>query len=518
MQRMATDAHGWERCCNNPFESAQIRMNHYTTIRSCRLEVAVQELKEKIEKLAQKIDKNNRWRQRECVNLIPSETTPSPLVKLCEISDPAGRYAEHRTMKGQEVYFYQGIDFIREVEEELSKEMASYFGCSRVELRTISGQMANEVVFKALVKFINRDRKEGEPFRKMKLVMNNELNKGGHLSSQPMGALFNYVEEDPATGQERVINFPVTKDCLYKTDTSELEKLLEKHKPELIVFGKSMFLHKEPVEFVHNIVKNWNPKPVVMYDMAHVLGLYGILQEPFKEGADVVTGSTHKTFFGPQRGVVASNISKESPLSKLWIDIKGRAFPGSTSNHHLGTLLALLMATYEMNTFKNDYQNQIRKNAKAFARSLKDTGIQVEGDERDGFTETHQVVIRVSKYGSGNELAQRLENNNIITNYQALPDDESFLNASGIRTGVQEMTRFGMQEKDFEALAGYVSDVIIKNADVREKIAGFRSGFLKMRYCLSPEDGIPIMARIFSSIFPDRHFIESVIANAKDLV
>ncbi len=463
-------------------------------------------LLEKVENLVTRIETNNRWRQGECFNLIPSETTPSPLVKLCEISDPAGRYAEHRTMKGKEIYFYQGIDFIRDIEEELCKEMAEFFGCPRVELRPISGQMANEVVFKAMVKFVNRGRKEGEPVRKLRLVMNNALTKGGHLSSQPMGALFNYVEEDPETGKERVINFPVKNDNQHKTDTDRLSELLERERPELIVFGKSMFIHKEPVAFVNSIVKDWEPKPVIMYDMAHVLGLYGVLQEPFQEGADVVTGSTHKTFFGPQRGIIASTITKESPLSKLWIDIKGRAFPGSTSNHHLGTLLALLMATYEMNAFKEDYQAQVRKNAQAFARALKDAGIDVEGDPADGFTETHQVLIRVKKYGTGNELAQRLENSNIITNYQALPDDETFLEASGIRMGVQEMTRFGMKEEDFKVLAGYIADTIVKSKNTKEEIKKFRKNFLKMQYCLPGEDAAPLAAKILSSLFPHRDF------------
>lgn len=477
----------------------------------------MQGLTEKIKDLAKRIEANNTWRQRECINLIPSETTPSPLVKLCEISDPSGRYAEHRTMKGKEIYFYQGIEFIRDVEEQLRTELAGYFGCPRVELRPVSGQMANEVVFKAVVKFINRGRKEGEPFRKLKLVMNNELTKGGHLSSQPMGSLFNYVEEDPATHKEKVVNFPVRKDCLYKTDTAKLTELLAQEKPELIVFGKSMFLYKEPVDFVYNIVKDWQPRPVIMYDMAHVLGLYGILQEPFKEGADIVTGSTHKTFFGPQRGIVASNISKESPLSRLWIDIKGRAFPGSTSNHHLGTLLALLTATYEMNAFKADYQTQVRKNARAFARALNDAGIDVEGDEADGFTETHQVVIRVSKHGAGNELAQRLEANNIITNYQALPDDESFLQASGVRMGVQEMTRFGMKEEDFKTLAHYVADVVVKNAAAKEKVADLRQKFLKMHYCLSAEEAAPIAARLFSTIFSSKELFGAIVANLEQL-
>ena len=392
------------------------------------------------------------------------------MVKLCEISDPSGRYAEHRTMKGEEIYFYQGTDFIREVEEELQEELCRFFDCTEVELRPISGQMANEVVFKGMVRFINRDRPEGQPMRKMKLVMNNDLNKGGHLSSQPMGALFNYVEEDPKTGKEYVINFPVLEENPYKPDTKKLGEILEKHKPELVVFGKSMFLYQEPIKFVRDLVKDWETPPVIMYDMAHVLGLYGVFQKPMVEGADLITGSTHKTFFGPQRGVVAGNFPKGSRLRKLWLDIKSRAFPGSTSNHHLGTLLALLMATYEINEFKEEYQKQVQSNAKSFARSLKDRGILVEGDESAGFTETHQVVIRVRSFGTGQEISRRLEENNIITNYQALPDDETFLDPSGIRMGVQEMTRFGMKEEDFDELSGLIADVVIKDKKVKEEV------------------------------------------------
>jgi glycine/serine hydroxymethyltransferase len=101
------------------------------------------ELESKIRSVIDRAAGNSVWRQRECFNLIPSETTPSLLVKMCEISDPAGRYAEHRKMKDEELYFYQGIDFIREVEEEARAELCRYFGCPQVELRPISGQMAN---------------------------------------------------------------------------------------------------------------------------------------------------------------------------------------------------------------------------------------------------------------------------------------------------------------------------------------------------------------------------------------
>ncbi len=472
---------------------------------------------DKVESLSERLIANNIWRQHESFNLIPSESTPSLLVKMCEISDPAGRYAEHKTMKGQEVYFYQGIDFIKDVEEAAQSELADFFGCSEVELRPVSGQMANEVIFKGMVRFLNRGRSEGQPMRKMRLVMNNDLNKGGHLSSQPMGSLFNYVQEDPETGKERVLNFPVLEGNPYKPDPEMLAEMLEANRPDLMVFGKSMFLYPEPVAFAADLVKDWERPPVIMFDMAHVLGLYGAFQAPLADGANVMTGSTHKTFFGPQRGLIAGNFPKGHPLRKLWIDIKGRAFPGSTSNHHLGTLVGLLMSAYEMNEFKDVYQPQVRANAKAFARALKGKGIQVEGDESDGFTETHQVLIRIDSFGNGMDIARKLEDHNIVTNYQALPDDATFLEPSGIRMGVQEMTRFGMIEDDFDTLAGLIADLIIKGNDVKAEAAKYRQNFMKMKYCLPFDKAVPLAARVMKSIFPYPGFADTFAENLQKI-
>ncbi|HSA96942.1 MAG TPA: hypothetical protein VLJ16_12890 [Acidobacteriota bacterium] len=475
-------------------------------------------LADKAKNLAARAERNGAWRQKDCFNLIPSEATPSLLVKMCEIADPSGRYAEHRTMKGEEVYFYQGTDFIRDVEVECQNELAAYFGCTDIELRPISGQMANEVVFKGLVRFLNRGRAAGQASRRMRLVLNNELIYGGHLSAQPMGALFNFVEEDPATGKEQVVNFPVRKDNPYRVDLDALAAILESHRPELVVFGKSMFLYREPVRFVADIVRGWEDRPVLMYDMAHVLGLYGAFQAPFEEGADVVTGSTHKTFFGTQRGVVAGNMPKGSPFRPLWTEIKGRAFPGSTSNHHLGTLLGLLMAAYEMNAFKEPFQKQVRANARALAQALHAHGVPVEGDPADGYTETHQVIIRVKPFGPGMEIARRLETNNVLTNYQALPGDATFLESSGVRLGVQEMTRFGMVEKDFDALAGLMADIIVRNKPAGPEVAKYRKNFLEMGFTLPPAEALPLAAGILAAVLPHGGYAARFVENLRRAV
>jgi glycine/serine hydroxymethyltransferase len=481
------------------------------------------ELKKSLHELGKEVTDNNQWRQRRCFNLIPSENTPTLLVKLCEISDPSGRYAEHKTamkkereamsgtktLKGNQIYYYQGTDFIFDVEEKLKKEFGKYIGGSEVEARPVSGQMANEVVFKAMVKFLGR-AKEGFPLLtetgRMATAMNNHLNYGGHLSAQPFGALFNFVEGD-------VVNFPLADGNPYKADVDKMLELVDKHRPPLVVFGKSMFLHPEPIAPLKDLVdRTGGYRPVIMYDAAHVMGILGPhFQDPLAEGADLVTGSTHKTFFGPQRGVIASNIDKESALRRLWLEINSRAFPGSTSNHHLGTLLAFLVATLEMNHFKDSYQKQVVANARAFAAALAKNGIAVEGGEDDGFTSTHQVVIRVSGYGDGKEIANRLEQNNIITNYQALPDDETFYHPSGIRMGVSEMTRFGMKEGDFDELSRMLADVVIRGRSRSEDVAEYRRGFQKMEYCLSVADTMEIAPSIFESLFPQSDYFENFV-------
>jgi glycine/serine hydroxymethyltransferase len=461
-------------------------------------------LRSRLDALADRAVANNLWRQRRCFNLIPSEQTPSLVVKMFEIADPAGRYAEHRKHDGRDVYYYQGVDFIREVEGECRAALADYFDCANIELRPISGQMANEVVFKALLRLLARRRKQRGG--RLRRVLNNDLGKGGHLSAQPMGALFNFVESDPASGQEAVTSFPVCPDNPYRTDVASLLDMLSSLRPDLVIFGKSMFLYPEPVRELCGFVAGWEERPLVLYDMAHVLGLYGAFQAPFQEGADIVTGSTHKTFFGPQRGVIAGNRDEAPALRGLWEQIENRAFPGSTSNHHLGTLLGLLAASYEMIAWRDAYQNQVLRNAKAFAVALARAGVDVEGDPNDSYTETHQVVCRVSRHGTGEQIAQRLERNDIIVNSQALPDDESFRTASGIRLGVAEMTRFGMQETDFEALAGLMADAVVRGRDVRADVERQRAAFSTMRYCLAPAEAAEIGARLLASILPNTSY------------
>ena len=457
---------------------------------------------QKLSSLVKKAAENTRWRKQACINLIPSEQTASAFSRMLSIMDPSGRYAEHKRVKAfydHDIFYYQGTGFIQEVETLLNREMETFFGCRNVESRVISGQMANTAVFSAMVDYLNRSDRKSEQ-RRIRKIMNNHILNGGHLSAQPMGALRDFVARDPKTEKPGVINFPVCADNPYKIDTDACEALIRIHEPELIIFGKSMTLYPEPVARIRKMVDEAGLNTVTLYDMAHVLGLAGpFFQEPFKEGADLVTGSTHKTFFGTQRGVIAGNFAQEDPEYPLWEAIERRAFPGSVSNHHLGTMLGLLASAYEMNHFKTQYQQQVIANARAFAKALSDQGLSVAGDADDGFTHTHQVIVNVG-YSKGPEVADRLEQNNIIVNYQATPEEEGFTASGALRMGVAEMTRFGMKEDDFKKLSQLIGDAI-SGSPVKDKVAAMRQEFSTLQFCFdSDADMAGLMETLYSLI------------------
>jgi glycine/serine hydroxymethyltransferase len=103
-------------------------------------------------------------------------------------------------------------------------------------------------------------------------------------------------------------------------------------------------------------------------------------------------------------------------------------------------------------------------------------------------------------YTRGPETARHLEEKNVIVNYQALPDDEGFSASSGLRMGVQEMTRFGMKEKDFAELAGIMADAILRRRPVKDEVTRLRSRFLKMQYCLPEEKARPLIQELLGVV------------------
>ena len=127
-------------------------------------------------------------------------------------------------------------------------------------------------------------------------------------------------------------------------------------------------------------------------------------QDPLREGADVVNASTHKTFFGSQRGVIFSNMTDAD-----WRKIDKGAFPGSSSNHHLDTLVSLADHDLRVPGVRRVLRGPgDAQREGAGARPLKSSGFSVEAKEF-GYTESHQVAVNVKEQGGGDEVSPRAQ-------------------------------------------------------------------------------------------------------------
>ncbi len=401
---------------------------------------------------------HDEWRAR-TLNLIASENVLSPAARGVLVSDLLHRYAEGHP-GGR---YYEGTRYVDEVETRASEACRRLFRCGWADVRPISGTVANEAVFSRLVP-------------RGATVVAHRVAWGGHISHDRMGSL--------GKRTDRILPWPTTPDG-WAIDVAAARDLIAKERPAIAVLGRSLFLFPEPVAALKEAATEAGTR--LVYDGAHVLGLVagGAFQDPLVEGADVMTGSTHKTFFGPQRGVVLASGRDEALVAAV---DKG-VFPGSSSNHHLFSLPALLVAALETECFGGAYARAVVVNAKTLATAMAAAGFSVACAER-GFTESHQVAIDVSAHGGGRSVASRLASEDVICNMNLLPGEpgKNAADPKGIRLGVQEMTRTGMGPPEMEEIARLLADAALRGKAVRDDVHRLRARFPGVRYGFAAED------------------------------
>ncbi|MCI4396321.1 MAG: serine hydroxymethyltransferase [Thermoprotei archaeon] len=404
--------------------------------------------------------KNNQWRRKEAVNLIASENVMSELAEAVYLSDFMSRYAEGKPRKR----YYQGTRYIDDLEIKLSELVGETLGFPMVETRPISGTIANASVFRVL----------GNPGDKALIA---PVQAGSHVSHTKFGTL-------GALGMTQIY-MPYDEQSM-NVDVDKAIKIINEDEFKFIVLGGSVYLFPHPVKEISQAAKEKGIK--IVYDAAHVFGLIvgGKWRNPLKEGADVMTASTHKTYPGPQGGIIIfSDEQTHKAVSKT-------IFPYFLSNHHLHRIPATLVTHLEMIEFGEAYASSVVNNARALAEALAEEGFKVLG-EHLGYTQSHQVVIDVSKEGGGAKCAELLERANIITNKNLLPHDppDAVQNPSGIRLGTQEMTRYGMGRSEMIEIANLMKRVVIEKEEP-EKVASdvkeLRKGFLERKYGFSLAD------------------------------
>ena len=397
--------------------------------------------------------------------MIASENILSPLVAKAVNSDLHGRYAEG--LPGRR--YYQGCDDFDSIESLGIESAKRVFNCNFTNIQSTSGTVSNIAALKALVK-------PGETITAVSTA------DGGHISHARMGAV--------GVRGLNLVTYPWDIDRM-EPDIDASIKMIRETKPNLALFGQSVFLFPTPLKELADAAHEVGAK--VMYDGAHVLGLIagGQFQDPLREGADVMTGSSHKTFPGPQGGLVLSNSSDEKFHRKL----NNSIFPGTCSSYHLHHVAGKAVALAEFEEFGTDYAKNIVANAKSLATALAAEGFDVLAEDR-GYTASHQVLTRHGEIdsGAGRKAADLLEKSGIITNMNMLPGDTKAMQPSGLRLGVPELTRVGMGTDEMKDVAIFFSRALLKNEDVskiKSDVKSFKSNYQTVKYCFESGPAYP---------------------------
>ena len=420
--------------------------------------------------LVEATKKHEQYRDKECINMIASEGLKSPAVnQMLDLShDLACRYAEGENDDQGHVKkrYYQGQKYISQIEDFATDIMKSLFNTTWADVRLVSGTHANLATFKGLSLASKNNKMVVTP-----------LSCGAHISHDYTGLAGNVLGLENINHVYNIDEFNI--------DPEKSAYVIRAAKPGIVTFGGSLFLFPHPIKELRAVCEEVGA--YIAYDASHVLGLIagGQFQDPLREGADFITSSTHKTFPGPQGGVVMgspTNPAMEKAVKKIQFAI----FPLSASSTHLGRLPALGIAALEMKVFGAELARQIVKNAQTAGQYLCENGVKVLA-EKKGFTKSHQIAVDIRGYGGGNKIAQDLEDANIILNKNLLPydDQSSKENPSGLRVGFQDITRRGFMEGDIKHLCDLMLDVIKAKrtpAQVKVDVLALKKEFSQVKY------------------------------------
>ncbi len=359
-------------------------------------------------KIIDLVRKHDRLRN-EGLNLIPSENWLSPLVRTVMTSDLGGRY--HSS-------WYGGTQYIRRIIEETEGLARRLFRARHAIVTPLSGLICDLVT-------LHTFSKPGET------VAIPPFTHGGF----PLGI---------GKFHRRRVHLPVD-EATYAVDASRAGDVLARERPALAFLGSSFIFFPHPVGEVRRVIRRSSLPTRLVYDGAHVLGLIatGAFQDPLGEGAEVLFGSTHKSLYGPQGGVILTNSSELDAAMRRFIEVDIESGIGLVDNPHPNRVAALGVALEELMS-DGGYGRRVVRSAKALGRALDELGVPVRFAER-GYTESHQLLLNIGAERAA-ELCHQGERVGV------------FIDEGG-RLGTAELAHRGMGEGEMGAVAELIAEL-----------------------------------------------------------
>jgi len=399
-------------------------------------------------RLASLVRAHDRWRGREVFNLLASENALSPTARKYLSSDLAGRYTLPITtdFHGETIdNSYAGTRYTDQVEALANAAAARLFHGRFATTRPLSGHIA---ALSAIVPLL--------PPKSRLLAISPE--EGGYDGYAPgyIPAVFGYtVRPLPADGPGHRVSATAAVDAI------------RRERPQAVVLGQSFFLFPYPLREIAEAAHAVDA--LVLYDGSHVLGLIAgrEFQDPLREGADVLYGSTHKSFPGPQGGLLVTD--REDLFQQLDPALVWRIF----DNAHWNRIAALGQTLLEMERCGAEYARTVVANSQALGRELAAGGFPLVA-EAEGFTRSHQLHIdgtrlRESAHLGPGELARRLERQRLLIDLVG-------------RVGTAEVTRLGLTPQDMPRLAQLLVRGGLRGEAVGHEVLAWRRTFPRLRF------------------------------------
>jgi len=372
-----------------------------------------------------KVITNELNRQEYGLELIASENYVTPSVMEAMGSILTNKYAEGYPGKR----YYGGCQNVDEAETLAIDRVKALFGAEYANVQPHSGSQANMAVYMSTLQ-------PGDA------ILGLDLSHGGHLTH---GSPVNF-----SGFLYKAYHYGVTKDT-NTIDFDQVRELAHQHRPKIIVAGASAYPRTIDFKKFREIADEVGAK--VMVDMAHIAGLVaaGLHPSPVPY-SEYVTSTTHKTLRGPRGGLI---LAKEEFAKSL----NSKIFPGIQGGPLMHVIAAKAVAFKEAQTpeFKK-YQEQIIKNAKTLAETLKENGFKLVS----GGTDTHLMLLDLSNTEiTGKDAECALGLAEITVNKNTVPfETRSPFITSGIRIGTPAITTRGMKEKDMIIIGGLISTVL----------------------------------------------------------
>lgn len=380
-----------------------------------------------------------RARQRDGIELIPSENYVSPAVLEAMGSVLTNKYSEGYPGRR----YYGGNEIIDEVERLAQRRAREVFGVPHANVQPYSGSPANLAVYLATCQ-------PGD------VVMGQNLFDGGHLT---------HGWKVSATGIYYTgVPYHVRPDGYI--DLDEVWRLARGHRPRLIWCGATAYVREFPFAQFAEVADEVGA--YFAADVAHIAGLIAGGAHPSPSPhAHIITTTTHKTLRGPRGAMILvteRGLAKDSDLAEK---VDRAVFPGVQGGPHDHTTAAIAVALREAaQPWFAAYAKQVVANARALGAALVEQGFSLV----TGGTDNHMLLIDLTPTGGGRGvfMQEALDAVGITVNKNTIPGEpSSAFYPSGIRIGTPAATTRGMREAEMAQIAGWM-------AQVRDEIAAFR--------------------------------------------